>query len=142
MRRVLICALTACVAGCAKPYDVQQLSYDQSIGYLGTFDFYEPKADPGTSRPAILAIHGGGWRGGDKPWGAQFAKELCPDGYVVFSINYRLAGRPRSPAHERRCIAFWLARFVRESSPPSAANSAARFRPWRRTQFLSAEPVP
>ena len=82
--------------GCEKPYDVQkELSYDSSIGYEGTFDFYEPKADSGrVSRPAILAIHGGAWRGGDKAWGETFAKELCPYGYVVFSINYRRSSRP------------------------------------------------
>jgi acetyl esterase/lipase len=83
--------------GCNAPYDARELSYDASIGYLGTFTFYEPKGDStGTNRPAILAIHGGGWRGGDKPWADQFAKEFCPLGYVVFSINYRLAGRPNS----------------------------------------------
>lgn len=71
------------------------MSYDPSIGYLGTLNFYEPHNDSArTNRPAILAIHGGGWQGGDKPFGDQFAKELCPHGYVVFSINYRLAGRP------------------------------------------------
>jgi acetyl esterase/lipase len=85
------------VSGCeAKPYLVErELSYDPAIGYEGTFDFYEPRADGGrTDRPAILAIHGGAWRGGDKAWGEQFAKEFCPSGYVVFSINYRRSSRP------------------------------------------------
>ena len=91
--------LSAAVAasGCeADPYDVtRDLSYDSTIGYHGTFDFYQPKSDSGrANRPAILAIHGGAWKGGDKAWGEQFAEELCPYGYVVFSINYRLAGRP------------------------------------------------
>lgn len=84
-------------SGCApKVYDVtKSISYDSTIGYHGTLDFYEPKADSGRAgRPAILAIHGGAWRGGDKAWGEQFAAELCPFGYVVFSINYRLSGRP------------------------------------------------
>lgn len=82
--------------GCEVPYVLHEtLSYDATIGYRGTFDVYEPKADSGrTNRPAVLAIHGGAWRGGDKAWGAQFARELCPYGYVVFSINYRLSGRP------------------------------------------------
>jgi acetyl esterase/lipase len=85
------------MSGCgADAYDVQkELSYDPTIGYHGTFDFYQPRADSGrANRPAILAIHGGAWRGGDKAWGEQFAKELCPHGYVVFSINYRLSSRP------------------------------------------------
>jgi acetyl esterase/lipase len=95
LHRVLLGALVAGAVGCEGTYDVQDLSYDPSIGYLGRFNFYEPKADSvRTNRPAILAIHGGGWRDGDKPWADQFAKEFCPQGYVVFSINYRLAGRP------------------------------------------------
>ncbi len=87
----------AVAGGCASDaYDVREnLSYDSTIGYQGTFDLYEPKSDSvRLNRPAILAIHGGAWRGGDKAWGEQFAEELCPFGYVVFSINYRLAGRP------------------------------------------------
>ena len=85
------------VSGCdSEAYDVQEnLSYDSTIGYHGTFDFYEPRSDSvRANRPAILAIHGGAWRGGDKAWGEQFAEELCPFGYVVISINYRLSGQP------------------------------------------------
>jgi acetyl esterase/lipase len=84
------------VSGCEESYDVSEnLTYDSAIGFDGTFDFYEPKSDGGRSnRPAILAIHGGAWRGGDKAWGEQFAEELCPFGYVVFSINYRVSSRP------------------------------------------------
>jgi acetyl esterase/lipase len=88
--------LVVFLTGCEKPYDVRkELSYDATIGYDGTFDFYQPRSDSiRTSRPAILAIHGGAWRGGDKAWGEQFANEFCPLGYVVFSINYRRSSRP------------------------------------------------
>lgn len=92
----LLLLLAAGASGCETPYDVaQDVSYDPTIGYHGTFDVYAPKSDGGrTGRPAILAIHGGAWRGGDKAWGEQFAEELCPRGYVVFAVNYRLSGRP------------------------------------------------
>ena len=89
--------LLVAASGCAPDAFVRTegVSYDPVLGYQGTLDVYEPLADSGrTGRPAILAIHGGAWRGGDKAWGEQFARELCPRGYVVFSINYRLAGRP------------------------------------------------
>jgi acetyl esterase/lipase len=83
-------------AGCEHKHDVEEdVSYDASIGYAGTFDVYEPTGDSvRMNRPAVLAIHGGGWISGDKVWGRQIATELCPFGYVVFSINYRLSGRP------------------------------------------------
>ena len=83
--RALVVMFFSGVTGCAAPYDVtENLRYDSTIGYDGTFDFYEPAADDTrASRPAILAIHGGAWRGGDKAWGAQFATEFCPFGYVA-----------------------------------------------------------
>lgn len=92
---LLLLALAASVTGCAsRLYDVKELSYDPAIGHDGTFFLYEPKSDTArTDRPAILAIHGGGFRAGDKAWADQFAKEFCPPGYVVFSINYRLTTR-------------------------------------------------
>ncbi|HEX6313390.1 MAG TPA: alpha/beta hydrolase [Gemmatimonadaceae bacterium] len=85
------------VSGCGSAaYAVtQDVSYDTTIGYDGTFDFYEPLGDSSRiDRPAILAIHGGAWRGGDKAWGSRIAREFCPSGYVVFSINYRRSSRP------------------------------------------------
>jgi acetyl esterase/lipase len=91
-----VLGLASGIAGCEQPYEVTEgLSYDPAIGYSGTFDVYEPKADGGRrDRPAVLAIHGGAWKGGDKAWGEQFAQELCPYGYVVFSINYRRSTEP------------------------------------------------
>ena len=83
--------------GCeSEAYDVEENhSYDPAIGIYGTFDLYEPEGDSTrTNRPAILAIHGGAWRGGDKAWGDEIAEALCPFGYVVLSVNYRLGGRP------------------------------------------------
>ena len=95
--RILTLVLVAGLGGCgSKAYEVTaDLSYDSAIGYDGTFDFYEPRADSGrANRPAILAIHGGAWMGGDKAWGEQIADEFCPSGYVVFSVNYRRSNRP------------------------------------------------
>ena len=86
-------------SGCEpEPYVVHEnLSYDSTIGFDGTLDVYEPTSDSGRAhRPAVLAIHGGAWRGGDKAWGEQFAAALCPFGYIVFSINYRLSSRPNA----------------------------------------------
>ena len=89
----VLLALAASASGCG--YDTTELSYDPAIGHDGTLFFYEANSDTArTDRPAILAIHGGGFRAGDKAFADQFAKEFCPRGYVVFSINYRLATRP------------------------------------------------
>ena len=100
-RRPASCAwrtlLAAALVACAPERHVltPDVSYDATIGYQGTMDIYEPTHDGArANRPAILAIHGGAWRGGDKAWGEQFADELCPRGYVVFSVNYRVSSRP------------------------------------------------
>ena len=95
-RTALAAALAALLGACAPtPCVVEEIAYDPAIGYQGTLDFHQPASDSGrANRPAVLAIHGGAWRGGDKAWGEQFARELCPYGYVVFSINYRVSSRP------------------------------------------------
>ena len=96
LTRAFAVLLVASACGDSKTYDVtSDLTYDASIGPSGRFDLYEPKADSGRAdRPAILAIHGGAWKEGTKDWGNQIAAELCPYGYVVFSIDYRLSSEP------------------------------------------------
>jgi acetyl esterase/lipase len=64
-----------------------------------TMDIYQPfKREEPTS--AIIYVHGGGWVSGDKSdgVGALFIPELRRRGYVVFSVNYRLAPSYSFPA--------------------------------------------
>lgn len=72
--------------------DVAFLSQDRSE----KLDLYlPPDPKPGTTRPGIVVIHGGGWTVGDKsdPREKQIASVLANAGFVVASINYRLATR-------------------------------------------------
>lgn len=48
---------------------------------------------PAERKPAVLCLHGGGWEYGNKEECSLFAKTLSARGYVVFAINYRLAGK-------------------------------------------------
>ncbi len=41
-------------------------------------------------RPAVVMIHGGGWRVGDKASWQPEAEQLAARGWVAFSVNYRL----------------------------------------------------
>jgi acetyl esterase/lipase len=53
-------------------------------------DLYQPSS-PGP-HPAMLFIHGGGFRGGSKAgYGMTWGPYLAQRGYVVFAIDYRLA---------------------------------------------------
>jgi para-nitrobenzyl esterase len=57
-----------------------------------TLDMYRPTGDTVTSRPAIVWVHGGSFRGGDKssPELVDEANTFAKTGYVNVSINYRL----------------------------------------------------
>jgi len=59
-------------------------------------DLYRTPSD--RARPAIVFIHGGGWRSRDKgdfPW---YCAMLAKEGYVVASINYRYSSVAKYPA--------------------------------------------
>ncbi|GEM_PF-3420216 len=55
-------------------------------------DIYTGTGDYGTSRPLVIFIHGGGFKGGDKVsnFGTLVCGGLAKRGYVVASINYRI----------------------------------------------------
>lgn len=108
-------ALAAVVAGCSIPPPpgpsplryrdaiFSQLTKNVGIPYGSapdaqgnpqtlTLDMYRPTGDAQTKRPAIVLVHGGGFRGGDSNNGAMvtMAKAFAQRGYVAVSINYRL----------------------------------------------------
>ena len=58
-----------------------------------TMDIYFPSMTNSPPRPVVMYVHGGGWRMGDKDMLSIMAgpAELLRRGYVVVSINYRLA---------------------------------------------------
>jgi acetyl esterase/lipase len=69
-------------------------------------DIYRPKEPKAERLPAIVFIHGGGWRGGDKNSGAGRVLPLVAEGnYVGASVNYRLSGEATWPAQIHDCKA-------------------------------------
>lgn len=65
-------------------------------------DLYLPKEIKG-SVPVIVAIHGGGWTGGDKRGAAVIG--LVRHGYAIASINYRFSQQAIFPAQIEDCKA-------------------------------------
>jgi hypothetical protein len=66
------------------------------------FDLYTGTGDTVTSRPLVIFIHGGGFKGGDKVsnFGTLVCGGLAKRGYVVASIDYRVASTiPSDTAH-------------------------------------------
>ena len=69
----------------------------------------EPAAEP---RPAIVFVHGGGWRSGDKGRGIWRSLPLtyAAKGYVCISVNYRFSTEAPFPAcvEDVKCAVRWL----------------------------------
>lgn len=71
------------------------ISYGSAVGVNSTtedlkLDLFRPSGDTHAARPAMVWIHGGGFKQGDKSSGASIATYLAQRGYVAVSINYRL----------------------------------------------------
>jgi acetyl esterase/lipase len=79
------------------------MAFYQNIPYCGggkfkKMDIYYPDQQT-SSMPTIVYIHSGGWIDGDKSevtW--AFLNDLLNRGYVIFSVNYRLAPDNPFPA--------------------------------------------
>ena len=95
--RAAACAalLTAALAGPLGAQPGEALSdvvFCRAGGVALTLDAYLPQAQAGAA-PAVVYVHGGGWRGGDKAAISRWPvlPRLRERGYAVFSVNYRLA---------------------------------------------------
>lgn len=81
--------------------------YASPGGYDLTLDIAWPK-DATILLPAIVHIHGGGWRKGKKS--LRRAVKYANAGFVGVSINYRLSGAAKFPAgvHDCKAAIRWL----------------------------------
>lgn len=112
----LILLLTA-VAGAADvkleiPDDVifeKGIEYANSGGEHLALDLARPKTPQGLS-PAILCIHGGGFRAGNREHHDQLCIRLAQRGYVAATVTYRLAPKHQFPAavHDVKAAVRWL----------------------------------
>lgn len=50
------------------------------------------------SQPAVIMIHGGGWKSGNKSQMHYLAQEIASKGYSCFCVEYRLSGEAKYPA--------------------------------------------
>jgi len=67
------------------------IEYGEANGEKLLLDVYTPEQATGPL-PAVIMVHGGGWVSGDK---SDFKGDgLARYGFVVFSVNYRLANNP------------------------------------------------
>lgn len=59
-------------------------------------DVFYPKKKK--RRPAIMMIHGGGWRSGTRSMEIPLAQKLAAKGYVTFCVDYRMSTEALYPA--------------------------------------------
>jgi acetyl esterase/lipase len=97
--RAVLLGLTA---GCSAPAEILDVSYDDRFGAATTMDVYLP-AGGGDARPAVMFIHGGGWRVGSKENYTRAAIRMAESGFVAATINYRLVPDGAYPAAVQDC---------------------------------------
>jgi len=69
-----------------------------AVGGRQTLDIVRPREASTVPRPAILLVHGGGFRAGAKESYLPLAIKLAERGYVAATANYRLSPRNQFPA--------------------------------------------
>jgi acetyl esterase/lipase len=87
---------------------IRNVTYATRSGESLKADVYVPKTDG--PHPAILTVHGGYWRFGNKAAMARRARALADRGYVVVNVNYRLAPTDKFPSqiHDIKSAITWM----------------------------------
>jgi pectinesterase len=99
----------------AKPLIPDNISIKQDIVYTSIqqrdlhLDVYYPNKKT-AKHPAVLLIHGGGWKSGDKSQNEALAVQLASKGYVAVTAEYRLSPEAQYPAvlHDLRTAIRWM----------------------------------
>ncbi len=118
-RYILLLAPAVLFAQAAPPQVPATVLADRDVEYSAvggrqTMDIVRPREASTTPRPAVLLIHGGGFRNGSKESYIALAVKLAEHGYVAATANYRLAPRNQFPAAVQDCKA--AVRFLRANA--------------------------
>lgn len=85
------------ISGSVKVWANQRFSSEP--GREGLCDVYSPVSEPpAAGHPVVVVVHGGGWISGDKWTLEGYSRRLAESGFVVITINYRLAPDHKFPA--------------------------------------------
>lgn len=87
MRMILLILLVASTATAAEPKVHRDLPYAEPKTERQMLDVYAPME--GKNHPAVVWIHGGGWRKGDKSSVQKKPQAFVDKGFVFVSTNYR-----------------------------------------------------
>lgn len=99
MRALLLALLFLCPVRAADPeIEFQRdIEYGQAGGESLKLNLSIPKG--GTGRlPAVVVIHGGAWRAGDRAGHDELTRRLAGEGYVAATVGYRFCPKHVFPA--------------------------------------------
>ncbi len=73
-------------------------------------DVFYPAKIKDKKRPAVLLIHGGGWRSGSRDQQVPMAQRLAANGYVAVVAEYRLSPEAKYPAavYDLKAAVRWM----------------------------------
>jgi acetyl esterase/lipase len=110
-----LCCLLAAGAWAAEPAALDEITWETGIEYSNPdgehlqLNLALPKAGEGPF-PAVLCIHGGGFRAGKRESYDVLCQKLAQRGFVAATITYRLAPKHKFPAavHDTKAAVRWL----------------------------------
>jgi len=88
------------------------IAYREGDSEAWKLDMAMPAGEPDGLRPALVIVHGGGWRGGSRTVDVfqKMMTDYARKGYVTVNIDYRLTGEAPFPAciEDVKCAVRWL----------------------------------
>lgn len=110
------------VASLVTPDELQNVVATENIVYASLdqrqlhLDLFRPPDSSRIIRPAVLLIHGGGWRSGNRQMEWPMARYLAGKGYVTATVEYRLSPEAAYPAavHDIKAAIRWMKRHARQ----------------------------
>jgi pectinesterase len=98
-----------------KPQSLKDIRKEENVVFRNVgrdlrLDIFYPSKKNNRGYPAVLLIHGGGWRSGDRSQAVPFAQHLAVKGYVAIAVEYRLSVEAPYPAavYDLKAAVRWL----------------------------------
>lgn len=91
---------------------IRDIAYREGDSEAWRLGLAMPAGKPEELQPALVIVHGGGWRGGSRTVDVfqEMMTEYAGKGYVTINIDYRLIGEAPFPAciEDVKCAVRWL----------------------------------
>jgi acetyl esterase/lipase len=89
--------------------EIRGIEYGKGGEHRLQLDLYLPKGRT-KATPAIIFIHGGAWKSGQRSDMKFYCIKFAERGYVTATVTYRLTGQAPFPAavHDVKCAVRWL----------------------------------